>query len=137
ALPGGSSYQPRAAWFDEVGEESTVQQPLPTPILLRTISAGQKPVKADWIRFTATKTASQSQLGFTQWASPRLTSTSVPARIRIEFSSFIDFCAQASAAGRPTKWFHFHLIGSWSLAPFAPGRFSAQSCDQPFYSRLP
>src|SRR5689334_22732274 len=66
--------------------------PLPTPSLLRTISAGQKPVKAEWRRCAPTKTASQILCGFTQLANARLSRTMVPARARIAFSIFIGEC---------------------------------------------
>jgi hypothetical protein len=62
---------------------------LPMPSLRKMISAGQKPVKADWIRLQPTKTANSSHHGLTKWASVTLTSTIVPARIRIAFSIFI------------------------------------------------
>jgi hypothetical protein len=47
----------------ETVESQPQQEPasFPTPSFLSTISAGQNPVKADWMRFTPTKTVSQSQ----------------------------------------------------------------------------
>lgn len=52
-------------------------------------SAGQNPVKADWIKLHPTKTARRSHHWLTQCASATLMSTIVPARIRIAFSIFI------------------------------------------------
>ena len=42
-------------------------QPDLTPRRLKTIAAGQKPVKEAWIRFTPAKAASHSQYGLKRW----------------------------------------------------------------------
>ena len=48
----------------------------------KALPAGQKLVKADWIRLKPTKAASQSHFGLTQCAKAKLSRTIVPARIR-------------------------------------------------------
>ncbi len=52
----------------------------------RIVSAGQKPVKADWIRLTPTNAVNKSHMGLTKCAKARLVRIIVPARIRIAFS---------------------------------------------------
>lgn len=63
--------------------------PLPTPSFLKIVSAGQNPVKADWIRLTPTKAVSRSQYSLTQWAREMLRRTMVPAMMRMAFSIVI------------------------------------------------
>lgn len=54
--------------------------------LLRIISAGQKFVKADWIKLIPTNPASANQYGDTSRAKTDETRMSVPAKTRILFS---------------------------------------------------
>lgn len=69
------------------------QQDLPFFALhfLKRISGGQKPVKADCIRFTPTNAVSNNHHGLTQCANEMLIKTIVPAKTRILCSIVILF----------------------------------------------
>jgi hypothetical protein len=67
-------------------EDEEQQLPEPTPSFLRTIPAGQNPVKADWMRLTPTKQVMSNHQGLMKWARETLIRIIDPASTRIIFS---------------------------------------------------
>jgi len=59
------------------------------PNFLKTIAAGQKPVKDDCTKLAPTKTVSQTKFGLTQWVSANDSNTMNPAKRKIAISTDI------------------------------------------------
>jgi hypothetical protein len=70
---------------------SRTLDPAGQPSRLKTIAAGQKPVKADCSKFAPTNTVSSSHHGDTKWASATDASTITPANANTAWSTFIYF----------------------------------------------